>query len=187
MAKRPRQPKKWFETWKKTLIGGAVVAVVILVAQDEILGAYHTVRAWVVSQIWPTPPEAETISFNAVGGCFAGDLSRIAKVYMPKGVILENGADNLTICDPQKLEALETDMPKALVSKIPGCLSYDDKDHGSLSLIRNSPAVCQIPGSSKMVCDADHAREFFPQASVSYKGDVAPCPDDLLKKFGFAS
>lgn len=175
------------QTWRGVTVGGVLGFVLGAIVSAPLSDFGHW--AWTNAYAWmcPQQPTPNTISFNAVDGCFQGDLHRISEVFLPDGIVLANGADNLTICDPQELTALKADMPKALHNKVPGCLAWDSIGSGTLSLIRNSPAVCMIPGTSRLVCDAESAREQYSEAAASYKGAVALCPYDILKKFGFAS
>jgi hypothetical protein len=74
-----------------------------------------------------------------------GKLADIRDRQMGKDIPLTNGADTLTICDNQSLQAVRTELPRTLANHIPGCLDWRGKESGGLMLVRKSDAVCDLP------------------------------------------
>ncbi|PXW51590.1 hypothetical protein C7450_11927 [Chelatococcus asaccharovorans] len=154
------------------------------VAAAAIIGPY--VWNWWQSIVTP-PPRPITVDFNDVQGCSQGKLFDIANRQMDD-VSLTNGADSLVICDDQNLQAIRSELPRALANRIPGCLVWRGRDGGGLVLVRKSEAVCALPGGKSFICDGPNARHGLGHNAIGDSMEpVALCPPDLLRRFGFPS
>ena len=125
--------------------------------------------------------EEISIGFQDKAGCPSGHLSRIRSFFSDRSVALTNGADNLVICDPESLEALPSDLPRELAKRFPACLSYTARE---LTLMRDSPAVCQLPGDGIIVCMGQKARHRG-DAKFARGKSLMVCSDEVIRDFGF--
>ncbi|MCG8273917.1 hypothetical protein MIC97_20755 [Aquamicrobium sp. NLF2-7] len=159
-------------------IGGVVAAAII--------GLY--VVNWWQTNIMTPPPRPITLDFIDVQGCTMGKLVEIRDRQMGKDIPLTNGADTLTICDDQSLQAVRSELPRALANRIPGCLVWRGKDSGGLALVRKSDAVCGLPDGKGYICDGENARHPLGNSAIGDSMEpVAPCPPEMFRRFGFQS
>lgn len=171
--------------WGKLTISGVVLLILTGVAGGPLGDIGNAIASWFLSQL--SAPQRLTIDFNDVQGCLQGKLSDIAKRQMD-GVGLTNGADSLTICDNQPLNAVRSELPSALATRIPGCLNWRGWETRGLVLVRKSDAVCALPGGKRFVCDGPNARLALGNNAVGDSLDrITPCSDELLRRFGFSS
>ncbi|TIO05688.1 hypothetical protein [Mesorhizobium sp.] len=174
--------RKW---WRQLTIAGVILFILAGIAGGPLGDIGSAITFWFRSHF--SAPQRLTIDFNDVQGCLQGKLADIAKRQMD-GVGLTNGADSLTICDNQPLNAVRSELPRALANRIPGCLNWRSWEAGGLVLVRKSDAVCALPGGKRFVCDGPNGRHALGNNAVGDSMDrITPCSDDLLRRFGFSS
>lgn len=174
--------RKW---WLGLTITSVFLFILAAIVSGPLGDIGSAAASWFKSQF--SAPQRLTIDFNDVQGCSQGKLADIAKRQMD-GVVLTNGADSLTICDNQPLDAVRSELPRALASRIPGCLSWQRWGTARLVLVRESAAVCALPGGKRFVCDGPNARRPLANNAVGDSMDpVTPCSDDVLRRYGFSS
>jgi hypothetical protein len=162
---------------------GALWVIGLIAA--TILG-YYILEYW--QSIMTPPPTPIALDFNDVQGCVLGKLIDIRDRQMGKDIPLTNGADTLTICDNQSLQAVRSELPRALANRIPGCLDWRGKKSDGLMLVRKSDAVCALPSGKGFICDGANARHSLANNAIGDSMEpVAPCSPELLRRFGFAS
>lgn len=129
------------------------------------------------------------LAFNDVDRCEPGVLHDIVNnFFADSNIPLTNGAEDLRICDTESIDAPDTELPRRLATQFPACLTWRGKESGGLVLVRNSDAVCALPGGKYFLCDGKHARHFEGVAAIGGAEDaIKPCSNDTLHRFGFAS
>lgn len=174
--------RKWFDGKNLKI---AILTVLLSIAGGPLGEVGSSMSSWFISQF--SAPQRLVIDFNDVQSCFQGKLADIAKRQMDD-VELTNGADSLTVCDNQPLKSIRAELPRALANRIPGCLKWRGWETGGLVLVRKSDAVCALPDGKRFVCDGPNARHALGNNAGGDSTDsIAPCSDDLLRRFGFSS
>ncbi|RWD09558.1 hypothetical protein [Mesorhizobium sp.] len=174
--------------WLNSRPGFAVIGFVLGAIVSGPLGDFGS-HLWQTFQSAVSPPtQTITLDFNASHACNQGVLTEIRKSFDDPRTPLTNGADMLTICDKEPLRTTRPSLPWDLAGRFKGCLVWRGAESGGLLLVRKSKAVCALPGDKGFICDGAEARQSLGNNAVGDAADaVETCPDDILRKFGFAS